>query len=537
MMVDPHVATCLQLHATQKTDIQATFHKANMKVLCLLYRSVPDVGNVQSDQSAKPPTLYDLMYEVPWLLGILPPESWSAVSGCSRQLRHHIHSMTSTIIVTGAADLPSIYQGHWPQLGSIVLCNRQLRPHLHSLQDPRLLAAIGLNSIKFNCKPGSVLLLVNQSSMQPHQPVSSQAQHSAFQRLHQSEFANIQALILKHSRLNTDGIVQLSKPDWSALQHLDVSDNRLRGSAVACLAKGSWPELRHLDVSKCDLDTAAIAELVKGKWPKLDELRLSANPLLDAAAMSLLSTADWPQVRTLELRCTTLSADTIRALLRIRWRFGVVDLRWSALDAAAVWELSRATVMHVDLQNIGILDLSGNDLGADALAALAAASLGQLTGLYLSENKLDAVAASHLSSADLPWLEFLDLSDNELDSLAMRHLAQGQWEVLCSLSVFTNAVNTSGVRFLMEGQWSELEDLTLDASLANAVTWNLLDLALECLPNDAEMVGCDFVHFPRRLVKQCWPKLTEVGFVDRKTTRTITGSRSHYKYDPSDSTD
>ena len=442
--------------------------------------------------------------------------------------------MTSTILVTEAADLPSVYQGHWPQLDLIVLCEQRLRPNLQHLHNPRLLAALGLNSIVFNCKPGSVLLLVDQSLVQPRQRVSSQAQHSAFQRLHQTEFANIQALILKHSRLNTDSIVQLSKPDWCKLRHLDVSDNRLQASAVACLAQGSWPELQHLDVSKCDLDTAAIAELVKGKWPKLDELRLSANPLLGSAAMSLLSTADWPKVCTLELRCTTLSYEIVRALLQIKWRFGVMDLRWSALDASAVWELSVATAMHVDLQHIGILDLSGNDLGADAMAALAAASLGQLTGLYLSENKLDAVAASHLSSADLPWLEFLDLSDNELDSLAMQHLAKGRWDVLCLLSVFTNAVDTSGVSFLMKGQWPELEDLALDASLANPLTWNLLDLVLECLPCAADKVGCDFVHFPRRSVKQCWPKLTQIGFVDRETTRTI---RSQYKSDASDSTD
>lgn len=274
------------------------------------------------------PTLYDIVYEVPRLLSILPPESWSALSGCSRQLRHHIHSMTSTILITDAADLPSVYKGHWPQLDLIVLCEQRLTPDLQNLQHPRLLAALGLNNIVFDGKPGSVLLLVKQ--------VSSQAQHSSFQRLHQTEFADIQALIPKHSRLNTDSILQLSKPDWCKLTHLHVSGNRLQASAVACLAKGSWPELRHLDVSNCDLDTAAMAELVKGKWPKLDELRLSANPLLGPVAMSLLFTADWPEVSILELRCTTLSAETIRALLQNVWRLGVVDLRWSGMDAAAV---------------------------------------------------------------------------------------------------------------------------------------------------------------------------------------------------------
>ena len=225
----------------QKTNISATFHKAKMKVLCLLYRSVPDAGHVQSDQPPMSPTLYDIVYEVPKLLSILPPESWSALSGCSRPLRRHIHSMTSTILVTDAADLPSVYKGHWPQLDLTVLSEQGLTPDLQNLQHPRLLAALGLNNIEFGGKPGSVLLLVNQSSTQQHQQVSSQAQHSAFQRLHQTEFAGIQALILKHSRLNTDSILQLSKPDWCKLTHLHVSGNRLQASAVACLAEGSWP--------------------------------------------------------------------------------------------------------------------------------------------------------------------------------------------------------------------------------------------------------------------------------------------------------
>lgn len=198
--------------------------------------------------------------------------------------------------------------------------------------------------------------------------------------------------------------------------------------------------------------------------------------------------------------------------------------------------------MAVDLQHIGILALAGNDLEADAMEALAEASLEWLTALYLSENKLDAVAASLLSSADWPLLHFLDLSDNELDSLAMQHLAQGQWEGLLLLSLCTNAVGTSGVRFLMEGQWSGLESLTLDASLANPVTWGLLNLAPEFLPSAAEklfegdnLLGDDFVQIQRQSVKkQCWPMLTKVGFVDCKTTCTITGSRS-LKYDPAES--
>ena len=94
--------------------------------------------------------------------------------------------------------------------------------------------------------------------------------------------------------------------------------------------------------------------------------------------------------------------------------------------------------MHAAVQMIGILDLSGNDFGADAMEALATAILSRL-------NQLHAAAATGA------WLEFecLTLSDNNVDIVAMQPLAQGQWSNIIQLSLGTNVVETFGAAFLM----------------------------------------------------------------------------------------
>ena len=61
------------------------------------------------------------------------------------------------------------------------------------------------------------------------------------------------------------------------------------------------------------LDFAAMAQLVWGAWPLLK----TYNPRLDAAASKLLSTADWPDLTSLDLRQIKLNTTCSHELVQI----------------------------------------------------------------------------------------------------------------------------------------------------------------------------------------------------------------------------
>ena len=484
-------------------------------------------------------TLPSIIQAAPALLGILSPKSWAALSNCSRQLRAQIHSTTRIVTLDDIAELSTVMDGDWPLLSVIVLRNTSMTTMLPQ-QQPRFLAA--LESFDF-MEVSNTLLLIKRRPGQDQFSTQSQHLTRALLHLRQPEYTALTRLYLNDSSLSADGIALLATSNLPELHLLDLGNNSLTAGGVACLVKGAWAKLHYLHLEQCNLDTAAMAHLVQGKWPELEGLGLSANPRLGAAAMLLLSSADWPVVNSVEMRCTMLTAATVSSFAHSCASWGhlsYLDLRWAGLNAAAMSELARGNLL-----NLGILDVSGNELEADAIAALVSAELPNLTGLYLGENNLNATAAKHLSEGFWPDLEFLDLSDNRLDSAAMHYLARGEWSYLESLNLFTNCLDAHGLRILTEGQWPYLKCLYLDASLGGVSIFDALTLHPDFMSSfDARLKQTGRVSVARYyadmsssedLSKQSWLKLQQVVFGNDKTTRTIDGTRTTHAYDRKDS--
>ena len=398
------------------------------------------------------------------------------------------------VILHDLAELSTVMGGDWPLLSVIVLRNMSYAPELLQ-QQPRLLAV--LEAFEY-MEVSNTLLLIKRRPGQDQFSTQSQHLTRALLHLRQPEYTALTKLYLNHSSLSADGIATLATSDLPDLCFLDLGNNSLTAGAIACLVKGSWGKLHCLHLEQCNLDTAAMAHLVQGKWPELEELGLSANPHLEAAAMVLLSSADWPAVYSVEMRCTMLAAATVSSFAHscASWEhLSYLDLRWAGLNAAAMSALAQG-----NLVNLGILDVTGNELEADAMAALVSAQLPRLSGLYLGENNLNAAAAKRLSEGDWPELEYLDLSDNRLDSAAMHYLVQGEWLCLEWLSLVTNYIGAYGLWVLTEGseQWPYLKSLHLDANLGSASTFAALTLDPDfMLGFDAKLEETGRVSVPR----------------------------------------
>ncbi|KAL3147288.1 hypothetical protein ABBQ32_002778 [Trebouxia sp. C0010 RCD-2024] len=97
-------------------------------------------------------------------------------------------------------------------------------------------------------------------------------------------------------------------------QHVQVL--HLRGSTLrtAQLSKGDGPKLQCFTLLGSQV-TAGIIHALSGKWPLLQGI-CSVNCVFDHAAMSALTVADWPLLRTLHL---SPFRDAMPDLVNGRW--------------------------------------------------------------------------------------------------------------------------------------------------------------------------------------------------------------------------
>ena len=123
-------------------------------------------------------TLLSVVYEAPALLDFLSPRSRALLSGCSRQPRACIHSVTSSITLTDAADLAAIANTEWPRLSLIAMrnahCNHSLCQEVRSAL--QCLAGLQLQlGPPYRCTDQQIdsiaVLLVRQQLRQPRQHV------------------------------------------------------------------------------------------------------------------------------------------------------------------------------------------------------------------------------------------------------------------------------------------------------------------------------------------------------------------------------
>ena len=70
--------------------------------------------------TVQPLGLADVLCEAPALLSMLPSQDWAALSGCSKQLQHVIHSSVTANTVRPISDAEATRKvAGWPQLALI----------------------------------------------------------------------------------------------------------------------------------------------------------------------------------------------------------------------------------------------------------------------------------------------------------------------------------------------------------------------------------------------------------------------------------
>ena len=200
----------------------------------------------------------------------------------------------------------------------------------------------------------------------------------------------------------------LSGPCYQHLQRVVPSNSSLDAHGVAQLAAADWPDLRSLDVRDNQLDSVALVQIAWGSRPLLNYLNISLNKL-DSAAVSGLVRGAWPNLGTLRLSGPTVSDPAGAGAPETADHgplLGQLDRVCNKLSSDAVLRMGKAT-----WANLHCLDLRWAGIVAAALAALAKGAWPELSSRCLDGNNLDAEAISHLVAALLPNMNSLWLSE------------------------------------------------------------------------------------------------------------------------------
>lgn len=173
---------------------------------------------------------------------------------------------------------------------------------------------------------------------------------------------------------------------FPSLRRLTLLDAELRGGLEALLDGSTPPSLRSLRIPHHHLGTAGLAPLVDATELRLEELVLIGAPRVEGGsgddgylpsfdARGAYALALWPglsSLRALDLSDNRLGVDGVRVLLGSP---RTASLRKLALRniAAAEWDMddSLSALAHGPAGSLEELDISGNDLDAEAAHALA----------------------------------------------------------------------------------------------------------------------------------------------------------------------
>ena len=220
-------------------------------------------------------------------------------------------------------------------------------------------------------------------------------------------------LVRSHHQLN-DPLIDLPSQHCAALSDFAVSRRRI---ALAIILQGPC--------AGC----GAVQSLTNSIRPGLAHLKLIKAPQLEESSMSLL-------VDSLPL----LQSITVQDCF---------------LDGAALLKLGTGW------PRLHTINLSNNQLDADAIAGLTQATGSKLRRLHLHSDILDVACIQQLTSCSWPSLQILALEHADIDVPAVNCLAQGSWPALQCLNLTGNKIGATGISHLVQGNWPRLGRLIL----------------------------------------------------------------------------
>lgn len=231
------------------------------------------------------------------------------------------------------------------------------------------------------------------------------------QALLKAPWPRLEALLLSGTRgLQSPKLIEFAgRSDLPKLRALDLRGHRLTKAASIAILSGIATQLDRLNLSETGLTDAHLTQQSAVELPAT-ELNLSNNRISDAGLLALSRNLKAPRLRRLNLSGNSLSRVSIDAIFEAWPTLQILELSRCGLKAPAGTALASATPCA-----LAWLNLAGNMLGDEGVAALCQGDWSALLGLDLSTNALtDASAASLANAPSLPRLARLELTQNEI---------------------------------------------------------------------------------------------------------------------------
>ena len=220
-------------------------------------------GEQQSHIQPTCPDFFDALHEVPDLLAKVSPSDWAVLLGCSKQLRHVVHSSVQAIKVTHDEDVTLVLKGSWPQLMLIklrqtVLDSMRVFPYSESFEP----ASCNFHVIaKLHARledkqlPSAFIVRPLAKQLQLDQHIAA-----ALLNLHSAGWQQPKELWIL---LSKEVIAQMTCSDWSATAQPSL--NSIAGcAAVEQLLKRSWPQCSFVDLTEALMDEDQMTVLING---------------------------------------------------------------------------------------------------------------------------------------------------------------------------------------------------------------------------------------------------------------------------------
>lgn len=266
----------------------------------------------------------------------------------------------------------------------------------------------------------------------------------------QARPGRLRHLLLAGNGISARGCRALSRPAVTgALIRLDLSRNPLGPEGAHALADaGTLGRLTRLDVAQCQLTAEGAQVLLASEHLRqLEQLRLGQDEIDHVRFVSAVAPS--------RLRVLDLSGNPFGEIALARLALCPVPGRLDSLSLAdcGVTPASLAALANSEwLAGLAGLDLGGNALGEEGIAALARAEVGGLDALGLSGCELtDSAVARLVRTPGVGRLTCLHLADNRIgpDGAAALARARGL-EGLVALDLDGNAIGDEGAAGLIE---------------------------------------------------------------------------------------
>lgn len=267
----------------------------------------------------------------------------------------------------------------------------------------------------------------------------------------------------------------LEEADLSNLESLTVEfHHRVGGSGLEALCRTRLPRLRELSLVAQNLGDNDLPHLASATWlGQLTSLTLWGNRITSVGATYLASRLPvLAGLKSLDLSGNPLRGDGLAALLRASWGDGleVLKLADCGLFDIALRTLARSSAVR----NLRELDLSGEPegnstpdtaFGPVGIAALARSpNFDALESLALNHRGLRGDSIERMAKG-FPKLERLSLNGNPLGVQGARLLTEAEWwEELTTLHLAYAGLEDSGIDRMWRAEPLALRELDLNGN-------------------------------------------------------------------------